>query len=412
MRGSISWRDRLAGIYELVDTSKANRNLPMEGLRGLAVLLVFLVHYHAIFHPWVSADSRTFAVSSFFWSIGHSGVDLFFVLSGYLIYGSVIRKHNAYYSFIKRRIQRIYPTFLCVLAVYLVLSGVFPHESKIPSETVTAAAYILENVLLLPGLFNIEPIITVAWSLSYEFFYYLFIPFLVALVMMRLWSKSARVIFFLVLAALLIGFSLTGYFHHLRLMMFIPGILLYEALHSYGLGERLKSGFDYPVLFLLLITFPVIYILSGQPGQASLLLHLSRLGDIGRVVVLFVSFFFLTLGCLSSQGLLKALFSYAPLRWYGNMSYSYYLIHGLTLKGVALGLMWIMPPGGNSPAIFWALLPIAFFLTLLTSTILFVFVEKRFSLLPATSKATKTGVLQANTETVVTCQLADESQTS
>jgi peptidoglycan/LPS O-acetylase OafA/YrhL len=411
MRAGSSLRDWLAGIYELGDTSKANRNLPMEGLRGLAVLLVFLVHYHALFNAWVSADSGTFAVSSFLWSIGHSGVDLFFVLSGYLIYGSVIRKHNAYTSFIKRRIERIYPTFLCVLAVYLLLSGVFPHESKIPSETIAAVPYILENILLLPGLFNIEPIITVAWSLSYEFFYYLFIPFLVALLAMRLWPKLSRVIFFFVLAGLLTGLSLSGYFHHLRLIMFIPGILLYEALHSYRLGERLKPGFDYQVLLLLLITFPLIYILSGQPGQVSLLLlPLSRLGDVCRVVVLFVSFFFLTLGCLSSQGLLKALFSCAPLRWYGNMSYSYYLIHGLTLKGVALGLALLISPGGNSPAIFWGILPIAFFLTLLSSTILFVFVEKRFSLLPGTSKATKSSVLQASAETVVTCQLADESQ--
>ena len=409
MREGISLRNRLADIYELGGTDSANRNLPLEGLRGLAVFLVFLVHYHSLFHPWVSQDSGTFAVSSFLWSIGHSGVDLFFVLSGYLIYNSIIRKQCDHFRFIRRRIQRIYPTFLSVLAIYLVLSGIFPQESKIPAETAAAVIYILENILLLPGIFNIEPIITVAWSLSYEFFYYLSIPLLVALLGMRRWPKSARVIFFIALAGLMVELCLAGSFPRLRLIMFISGILLCEALRFDRLSIRMKPGFDYLILLLLLVTFPLIYMLSGQPEQIHLSLPLGRVGDVSRIVVLFVSFFCLTLGCFNSQGLLKALFSYAPLRWYGNMSYSYYLIHGLTLKGAALVLTWVMPPTGNLQELFyWAGLPIAFFLTLVTSTLLFVFVEKRFSLLPATSKTRKAGSTQASTEPTTSRHLIDE----
>lgn len=412
MRAAVgSWRTRLAGIYELGGTANTNRNLPLEGLRGLAVFLVFLVHYHSLFHPWVSHDSSTYSISSFLFSIGHSGVDLFFVLSGYLIYSSVIRKHIDHKSFLRRRIQRIYPTFLCVLAIYLVLSGIFPRESKIPAETLAALIYLAENVLLLPGILNIEPIITVSWSLSYEFFYYLAIPLLVALLGMRRWSKFARVMFFILLAGVMIGLGLGGSFPRLRLIMFISGILLYEALPAGGQSVKMKPGFDYLILLLLLATFPLIYLLSGQPEQSYLSLPLSRLGDVGRMVVLFVSFFFLTLGCFNSQGLLKTLFSHAPLRWYGNMSYSYYLIHGLTLKAAASGLAWVMPPAGNSPGLFfWGGLPIAFFLTLFSSTLLFVFIEKRFSLQPATSKATKVSPVQPSAEPAVACPLIDESK--
>src|SRR4051812_40505055 len=114
--------ERLAGIYEVGVAGSRSRNLPMEGLRGLAVILVFFVHYHFVFKPWVSPDSHTFAVSNFLSTIGLSGVDLFFVISGYLIYGLTIRKPGKYMMFIKRRMQRIYPTFLCVFALYLVLS--------------------------------------------------------------------------------------------------------------------------------------------------------------------------------------------------------------------------------------------------------------------------------------------------
>ena len=67
----------------------------------------------------------------------------------------------------KRRVQRIYPVFLVVFAIYIMLSFIFPSESKLPEGYVEIVKYILQNLLLLPGVFNIEPLITVAWSLSY-----------------------------------------------------------------------------------------------------------------------------------------------------------------------------------------------------------------------------------------------------
>jgi peptidoglycan/LPS O-acetylase OafA/YrhL len=124
-----------------------------------------------------------------------SGVDLFFVLSGYLIYGAVIRKKVSHLTFFRRRVERIYPTFLCVFAIYLVLSILFPEENKIPARSLAAAIYILQNALLLPGIFHIQPIITVAWSLSYELFYYLSLPVLVMMLGMRSWRSSRRSIF-------------------------------------------------------------------------------------------------------------------------------------------------------------------------------------------------------------------------
>src|SRR5215210_1654852 len=116
MNMSARLRELLAGIYELGDPRSTQRNLPMEGLRGLAVTLVFFVHYHALFKVWADPGSLTFAVSDFLGTVGLAGVDLFFVLSGYLIYGLIFKKPTRYASFIKRRIQRIYPTFLFVLA--------------------------------------------------------------------------------------------------------------------------------------------------------------------------------------------------------------------------------------------------------------------------------------------------------
>ena len=63
------------------------------------------------------------------------------------------------------------------------------------------------------------------------------------------------------------------------------------------------------------------------------------------------------------------------------MSYSYYLIHGLSLK-IAFNLlaMLLIPAKYNSQAFFWMMLPVAFLITLLPATVFFLLIERPFSL--------------------------------
>ncbi len=165
--------------------SAQSRLISMEGLRGLAVTLVFLVHYTTLARPWVGAGSSTDYVVEMLHSVGNTGVDLFFVLSGYLIYGTLIEKRKAFGPYFARRIERIYPVFAVVTAVYLVLFFVFPSESKLPAGAGSAVLFVLQNLIFMPGLFPVQAINTVTWSLSYEMFYYLVMPLLIALVGMR-----------------------------------------------------------------------------------------------------------------------------------------------------------------------------------------------------------------------------------
>lgn len=390
--------ERLARIYELGNVNAPDRNLPMEGLRGFAVLLVFFVHYHALFSSWLERGSYGFAVSEFLGTIGLSGVDLFFVLSGYLIYGWTIRKYNGYGKFIRRRIERIYPTFLAVLVIYLVVLALFPAqaESRIPSQPVNAVLYLAANILLLPGLFPIQPIITVAWSLSYEFFFYVFIPVLVMRLRMRQWSGRQRVIFFLILALAYTGYCFVGWYAHIHLIMFISGILLFEATHTYGLAGKITPRIDYAVYVILALTFPLIYALSIRPELFPFLPSAKSMNENYRMIVLFGSFWIFTLACFSPVTLSSRLFSWTPLRWLGNISYSYYLIHGLTLKGISLIAFYLFPASALSAAAFWFGLPVFFFLTLVSSSLLFVLVERRFSI--TTSSAKKGEVTKATVE--------------
>src|SRR6266850_155027 len=90
----------------LENGSSTRRILPMEGQRGVAVALVFLVHYVSLFSRWLAPGSAGVELAEALKSIGHIGVDFFFVISGYLIYGIVMRKALDHREFALRRIER------------------------------------------------------------------------------------------------------------------------------------------------------------------------------------------------------------------------------------------------------------------------------------------------------------------
>ena len=374
--------NHLENIYE-VGGNSPNRIAAMEGLRGMAVILVFFVHYHALFATGIDPNSTTFAISKFLEVNGNSGVDLFFVLSGYLIYGAVIKNFD-FLKFINRRIQRIYPAFLVVFAIYLSASFLMPSKSKLSNDFTESIIYIFQNILLLPGIFKIEPIITVAWSLSYEFFFYLFLPLLVVSLQLQKRKPLTRIIFFVGLVSICIIYSFFGAFSNLKLVMFASGILVYEAVKSYQLDKKVTSKTDILAIFVFLISLPLTYLLINSPEVLNLSENV-QLKNVLHLLLLFVTFLLLVLSCIGSKTILKTIFSWTPLRWLGNMSYSYYLIHGFTLQCISLAIMFFAPKLLESVWGFWICLPIFFTLTWISSTILFALVEKPFSINPQTT---------------------------
>lgn len=334
----------------------------MEGIRGFAVFLVFLVHYVTLVEPWLSEHSITQTISSHIRAIGNIGVDLFFVLSGYLIYGTLIRKKQEFSRYLFRRIQRIYPPFTAVFIIYLALSAVFPSESKIP-EGWDGVIFVLQNFLLLPGLFDIQTMITVTWSLSYEFFYYLIIPLFIGLLKLRTWRFEHRTILFACASVLLFAYFAV-YGGHIRLMMFIAGILLFEVTENRSFKSIPQIGL--PALALAIASV-VLFDLFDANGW-------------WKFAVLFVLFFVFCLDCFASNGLANKAFRFTPMRWLGNMSYSYYLIHGLALKFIFMVMPFALPASNADDWLFWAALPAVFALTLIPAAVLFVYVEKPFSL--------------------------------
>jgi exopolysaccharide production protein ExoZ len=339
----------------------------MEGLRGFAVFLVFLVHFVTFVRPLMPAGSGILVLATSLHTIGNTGVDLFFVLSGYLIYGSLISRRQNFLRFMSRRIQRIYPAFIAVFAIYVLLSFVLPEQGKLPAAIAERVIYLIQNFLLLPGIFRIEPIIAVAWSLSFEMFYYLAIPLVVALFRLRERTTGFRVTFFLSIAlATALYCAVNG--GHVRLIMFISGILLYEAMKS----PRVPA--PHGLFALLVLAAGLLCTLFTGPGSG---------GSVLKISTLFVTFLILCLTCFRNpSGWLPSAFAWTPLRWLGNMSYSYYLLHGLTLKAGFLALSKVLPGASHGAWLFWVLLLPMFALTVVTASALFLWVERPFSLAP------------------------------
>ena len=334
----------------------------MEGVRGFAVFLVFLVHYMTLIEPWILVDSLSYKTAFYVRKLGNLGVDLFFVISGYLIYGMLIKKHIPFKNYILRRIQRIYPVFTVVFIFYIVLSFVFVSESKIPLEWVSGLLFVVQNYLLLPGLFDIQPIITVAWSLSYEFFYYLTVPLLLTVLSMRSWGRNYRVAFFVVISIILFIYSFfnVGY---VRLLMFIPGILVFELL-----GNCLINKYSSLGLVCLFSSFFVVVLLDEFEAVG-----------VWKYICIYGLFFLFFLDCFSQGTLSYNLFSASYARWLGNISYSYYLMHGLALKAIFLLIGYVYPANHECCFILWILVFPVFFLTLIPSSILFIYIEKPYS---------------------------------
>ena len=141
---------------------------------------------------------------------------------------------------------------------------------------------------------------------------------------------AARVLLFLLIycGTLVVCIATDG---PIRLIMFISGILLFEATKAKELTPPLSSYLGAAALVLALL---------------GMLLHIKGpLGSGVQASILFACFFVLCLACFNNPtGWLARAFGWTPMRWLGNMSYSYYLLHGLALKAIIL-LMALMLPG-------------------------------------------------------------------
>lgn len=167
----------------------------LDFLRAIAITLVFLYHYGRMFpHPeWTNSISH----------FGWTGVDLFFVLSGYLIASQLFAKIDqgkkiSLKEFFIKRFFRIIPGYLLVVSVYFLFPFVHEREALAPLWKYLSFTQNLGLDLRYHGTFSH------AWSLCIEEQFYLFLPLiLVALVYFKAVKKGFTLLFIL----FLLGFA-------------------------------------------------------------------------------------------------------------------------------------------------------------------------------------------------------------
>ncbi len=159
------------------------RSASLDILRLVAVVLVLGRHMET--YPLEFGKGLTFYVTRLWQNGGWTGVDLFFVLSGFLIGGLLfaeVKKTNGLRvgRFLFRRGLKIYPGFYVLLVATLAVNIGF--HRPMPTDSVFAEVFFLQNYL--GGLWNHT------WSLAVEEHFYLGLPLLL-LLMMRIWRHSA-----------------------------------------------------------------------------------------------------------------------------------------------------------------------------------------------------------------------------
>jgi len=173
----------------------------IDGLRAIAVLAV--IFFHARFP---------------FFSGGFVGVDVFFVISGYLITSILLADLQSdrfsLVGFYERRARRILPALFCVLAVTAIVAPFFllPKELADFSESVTHVVLFLSNVYFYnnTGYFDtaaeLVPLLH-TWSLAVEEQYYIVFPLVLAL----MWRRSRALIFPVLLATAAASLAYSAY---------------------------------------------------------------------------------------------------------------------------------------------------------------------------------------------------------
>jgi peptidoglycan/LPS O-acetylase OafA/YrhL len=303
----------------------------IDGLRFLAVLPVMF--YHA-------------GIPGF--SGGYIGVDVFFVISGYLITGIIIEELDqgsfSLHNFYERRARRILPALftviLCSTAVAAIVA--LPAQFATFGKSALATVFFSSNIFFwgqdnyFGGASEMMPLLH-TWSLAVEEQFYLLFP--PVLIMIVTWRPTARTYLLSGVCLASIAVGIYGVAHHPSAAFYLPPARVWELLLGslLVLGHfqmRIPTALHLPlgIAGLLCISIPVaVYSKdTGFPGLAALP------PCIGTSILLHIG--------AKRQTMVTRLLSLRPLVLLGLISYSLYLWHWpvlvflrLYLGEVALG---------------------------------------------------------------------------
>ena len=286
----------------------------IDGLRAIAVLSVIAYHLGL---PGAGS--------------GYAGVDVFFVISGFLIGGIVLRERAAgtftYRAFYGRRVRRILPALCATILVTIPFAWMVmtPHELRYFGGAVFATLLFVSNLWFYSRIdyFNpnsdLDPLLH-TWSLGVEEQFYILFPPLVALAV-RFGRRAVLPVLAVVgLASLVLALATSAerptiafYMLHTRLWEMMAGVLAAAALHRAGrLPPAVAAALAALGLALVVAGVTVLPAVRGWPGVTTLIPVAGA-----TLLVLFGG----------AAGPARMLLASPPFRAVGLVSYSAYLIH-------------------------------------------------------------------------------------
>jgi peptidoglycan/LPS O-acetylase OafA/YrhL len=298
----------------------------LTGLRGVAALLVALYHINP--NLIAPTPAGRFVGKGYLW------VDLFFVLSGFLLAMNYAGRFahgwslGAWLDFLLHRLARIYPLYLALvvasLAYSLVLYGGLHASAPPPALKLSEPARdVAANLLMVQSWGLGKSIDGVAWSLSTEWAAYLLFPLLVAV---ALFGRPRAALAAAVGAAVVVGATVTltmrdGAYHSGPLDAY-DGATLEPLLRCLG-------GFVLGLVTFRLAQSPRAVAVAGHDLTiaAALGLLVSGLAAGVHDLVIYPLFALLVLGLFGNRGYVGQIFACRPVYWLGVVSYSVYLLH-------------------------------------------------------------------------------------
>ncbi|MCK8935805.1 acyltransferase [Haemophilus influenzae] len=296
----------------------------IDGLRAIAVISVIIYHLN---ENWLSG--------------GFLGVDIFFVISGFLITGIIITEIQqnsfSFKQFYTRRIKRIYPAFITVMAlVSLIASAIFIYKDFDQlRKTIELATAFLSNFYLglTQGYFDLSanenPVLHI-WSLAVEEQYYLIFPLILILAYKKFREIKALFIITLILFFILLATS------------FIPANFYKEVLHQPNIYYLSNLRFPELLVGSLLAIYHnlsnkvqlskqvnnILAILSTLLLFSCLFLMNNDIAYIpGITLILPCIFTALIIHTTSQNNIVKLCLSNKAIVFIGKISYSLYLYH-------------------------------------------------------------------------------------
>lgn len=307
-----------------------NRGFPqLDGVRGWAVLMVVMAHTTAPLGDILNAETASTVAKSIFTFLtylpfigtkgGGAGVDLFFMLSAFLIFMTLHKREQTIGSFLKKRLQRLLPAHIAVL---------LPLVVGLPLLT------IILNIFFLSELFpKIETANVLTWTMTYELAFYAVAGWWYILHKHTPKLQSWRFFFIftaviytsqIVSPMLLVVFNIK-YFEMSRFMAFFFGLGLAKLYFTDPLlWKKLEKYFVYATIPGLLLVHLFRY------SWTALVFYQSA-GEVGTLLsflVLDLGYFLFLASLLTQKNKVwKRIFSNRWLRIVGVVSYSLYLNH-------------------------------------------------------------------------------------